>query len=194
MSYLKIFIGPMFSSKTSNLLSEIDSYKNIYSNEEILVINSNLDKKRQQNSEDGKIETHDGINYKATMLNNLSEIKNTQLYYNAKVVIIDEGQFYDDIYTFIKDEIMNKYNKKKYIIAGLQAGYKLNFVGDFYKLIPLADDIIHLSSYCVYCKKNNILNKANFVYRKIPENNIFIGHKDIYDAVCRFHYLENNGL
>ena len=43
-NYLKLIIGPMFSSKSSSLLAEINRYK--YITDKILVINSILDKQR----------------------------------------------------------------------------------------------------------------------------------------------------
>jgi thymidine kinase len=73
-SYLKLYIGPMFSGKSTHLLTEINKYKHITSN--IIVINHILDKKRHLELEksDGYLKTHDNKIFPAIMLNNLSEI------------------------------------------------------------------------------------------------------------------------
>jgi thymidine kinase len=96
-SYLKLIIGPMFSSKSSTLLSEINRLLNI--TDRILVINNILDKQRysDMNIDDqgiGLMKTHDNKSFPALMLAELNEL-NTNYNYNmqyqlADIIIIDE--------------------------------------------------------------------------------------------------------
>ena len=144
-NYLKLIIGPMFSSKSSSLLSEINRYK--YITDKILVINSVLDKERHSDMEInnqglGFMKTHDSKTFPAIMLNNLEELK-TNNFFNSKynyadIIIIDEGQFYNDLHSFIKGEL-NGYNNKMFIVAGLSSDFNMEPIGDIIKLVPLAD-------------------------------------------------------
>ena len=80
MSYLKLIIGPMFSGKSSKLLTEINKYNNITDN--IIVINSILDKQRSNNN---CVKTHDNKIYPAIMLDSLNEL-NTNLIYKKLTI------------------------------------------------------------------------------------------------------------
>lgn len=190
MAHLKLIIGCMFSSKTSSLLSEINRYKHI--TDKILVINSILDKERQIHDEN-VIETHDNKHWPAFMVNTLEELKNTyhykQKYDDAEIIIIDEGQFYSDLYSFIRNEVFSQTNKKLFIVAGLSGDYKMEPIGDIIKLIPLADEIIKLDAYCIYCKDGTL---ASFT-SKLPSidniSQITIGKGNIYAPCCRNHFL-----
>lgn len=173
----------MFSSKSSTLLSEINRYKHI--TDKILVVNSILDKERQSNDKD-IIETHDNKHYPAIMVKTLNELKNNQLYNKkydyAEIIVIDEAQFYDDLYEFIRCELFAKANKKLFIIAGLSGDYKMEPIGDIIKLIPMADEIKKLDAYCIYCKDGTL---ASFTSKLIKNNKeqIEVGKDDIYSPV-----------
>jgi thymidine kinase len=201
--YLKLVIGPMFSSKSSYLLSEYNKYCYLFNKNQIIVINSILDKQRHTNEPTGFLKTHDNKSISALMLNNLNELYTNPLYnkkYNeAKIIIIDEAQFYPDLYLFIKKEL-HKTGTKRFIIAGLSSDFNQNPIGDIIKLIPLADDIIKLSALCLYCKDGTPANftkkiaQLNENYNKnCNENdNILVGNKDTYSPCCRFHFKFNS--
>lgn len=187
-NYLKLYIGCMFSGKSTNLLNEITKYKIL--TDKIIVINHILDKKRQQpNNSSGYLKTHNNKMCPAIMLNKLSElhIDYIELYKMADIIIIDEGQFFEDLYDFIKNELNKIDTRKIFIIGGLSGDYNMNTLGDIYRLIPLADEINKLSAYCVECKDGTL---ASFTKRTIKnENQILVGDSDIYIPVCRYHHI-----
>ena len=191
MGYLKIILGCMFSSKTSTILSEINRFKHI--TDKILVINSVLDKQRQANKDhDCIIETHDKNYSGAIMVNELNELKTNeeykQKYDYSEIIIIDEGQFYSDLYKFMRHELFIKDNKKLYIVAGLSSDYNMEAIGEIIKLIPMADSIQKLYAYCIYCKNGTL---ASFTAKLISyDNQILVGNKNIYAPCCRDHYLK----
>lgn len=197
---LKIYLGCMYSGKSTALINEMTRFSTI--TDKILVVNNILDKVRhnyiiQENIGEkhiGFIKTHDNKTCSAVMIKDLREliddinIKNK--YLESKVVIIDEAQFYKDIYTFIKDELTKTNDNKIFIIGGLNAGSNLEPIGDFLKLIPLADEIIKLEAYCIYCKNGN---KASFTKRLVKnDSEILIGKENTYAPVCRKHYYNSN--
>jgi thymidine kinase len=188
-SYLKLYIGPMFSGKSTHLLTEINKYKHITSN--IIVINHILDKKRHLELEksDGYLKTHDNKIFPAIMLNNLSEIyineSFSSKYKTADIIIIDEGQFYPDIFEFLKYELKLQ-RKKTFIVAGLSGDSNMCPIGDILKLVPLADEIYKLTAYCIYCKDATL---ASFTMKESKDKTqITIGNAELYSPVCRKHH------
>lgn len=196
-NYLKVIMGPMFSGKSSTLINDINKYRFI--TDKMVVVNSILDKQRHSDMKIdengiGQLKTHDSKTFPAIMLKNLSEL-NTNKFYNKKyldssIVLIDEGQFYSDLYSFLKDELAKPGNKK-FIVAGLSSDIYQNPIGDIIKLIPLADDIIKLSAFCVYCKDATPGNFTKLLISSNSNSNIKVGAKEIYAPVCRKHFFEN---
>jgi thymidine kinase len=177
----------MFSGKSTSLLNEISKFNILSKN--ILVLNHSLDSKRTNNI--NCIMSHDNKQFKAFMLNKLDSILNDQhifeIYKNSHIVIIDESQFFPDLYSFIQTQLTIQHSINKiFIVAGLSGDSNLQPIGDTLKLIPLADELIKLNAYCIKCKDGTI---ASFSKRKInSDSQILIGNDDIYIPVCRFHY------
>jgi len=185
-NYLKLYIGPMFSGKTSNLLTEIYKYNDVNN---ILVINHILDKQRHSESNLEHIKSHDNESYPAIMVNKLSELKNNILYTKADIVIIDEAQFFTDLYDFLFIELKNLSQIKTFIVAGLSSDYHMNPIGDIIRLIPLCDEIYKLTACCIVCKQPASFTKKHYIQNN-PHNytQIQVGNDDLYSPVCRLHH------
>jgi thymidine kinase len=195
--YLKLIIGPMFSSKSSSLLSEINRLK--YLTDNILVINSILDKERHldmeiNNNDVGIIKTHDNKTFPAVMVNNLNELSSNYKYRNADIIIIDEAQFFNDLYEFVNNELNNN---KMFIIAGLSSDFNMKPIGDIIKLVPLADEIIKLSALCIYCKDGTLASFTKLItneqtvsnkFSVQSKTNVLVGAKELYAPCCRKHF------
>jgi thymidine kinase len=109
---------------------------------------------------------------------------NHHSYQNIDVILIDEFQFYENNYK----EVIQMVEKdcKIVIIASLDGDYLKKPIGDVLKLIPYCDNLIRLSALCRRCKDGT---KAHFTKRILNNNNkIFVGDKNEYEAVCRFHF------
>jgi len=194
-NYLKLIIGPMFSSKSSSLLTEINRYK--YITDKILVINNILDKERNNDmsiDENGVgfIKTHDNKMFPAIMICKLEELR-TNKYFNDKynyadIILIDEGQFYEDLYLFLRKELNNIKNNKKFIVAGLSSDFNMEPIGDIIKLVPLADEILKLSALCIYCKDSTSASFTKLI-KKNDNNQILVGAGELYSPCCRTHFL-----
>jgi thymidine kinase len=103
---LEIIIGPMFSGKSTKIISIVNRYSVI--NKKILVINHEFDKQRNPYL---SVKTHDNIMIPAIFSNNLFQIKETESYKESEVIIIEEAQFFDNLYKFVVNEVDN--TKKK---------------------------------------------------------------------------------
>lgn len=177
--YLELIVGPMFSGKTSRI---IDIYKQYtYCNIPVLVINHSDDNRYDSYM----LTNHDNINIDCVKGNSIKNIiLNTKQ--NYKVILINEGQFFDNLCNDVID-LVNNQNKCVYI-CGLDGDYKANKFGDILDLIPYCDKVEKLNSICTKCKNGR---KAIFSHRKINNNSEqkLVGLNDIYEPLCRKCYL-----
>lgn len=118
------------------------------------------------------------------------------------VVGIDEGQFFPDLYSYVKNivEIQGKHAR----VVGLDGDFsKSVFSGEglsnVLSLIPLSDQAAKLTASCVYCLqdlkstnfKGNILAiEAPFTKRLGTSMEVkIVGGNDDYIPVCRYHHI-----
>jgi thymidine kinase len=181
---LELVIGPMFSGKSSYLLSSIRKYKEI--NWSVFVITSVFDKRYTNET---KIVNHNKDSCVADIaVEDLFDSMINTGFLDAKVIIIEEAQFYKNLVDFVVMAV--DVHDKHVIVAGLDGDVNRNPFGEVLQLVPLADSIIKLKA---LCKKCNNGTQAIFS-SKISENKsvVDIGGSDKYEALCRNHYLESN--
>lgn len=191
---LTLFIGPMFSGKSSLLLSNMKKYTII--KKKVLAINHSFDKRY---STVGDISTHDGkkssdINKDLNENNQLvyflslksfsdliiedekDKIENVEDDYSA--VFIDEGQFFSDILEMTKFFL----NRGKHIyISFLNSDYKMDPFPSVEKLYAIADKIVHTTAVCCKCGKD-----APFTKRVVTsEEQVLVGSEESYEPRCR---------
>jgi thymidine kinase len=190
--YLELIIGPMFSSKTSSLLEIYKQCK--FCNIPVSIINHSIDKRYH----DTMLSSHDKIMapcFQTDKLNNLwsnSENRNEsdqnahQMLRNSDVVLINEGQFFPDLYEVVLDMLDN--NKKVYI-CGLDGDFERKKFGTIIDLIPLCDKVNKLTSLCSLCKDGT---RGIFSMRLTNETEQTIVGSDNYIPVCRKCYTNKN--
>jgi thymidine kinase len=177
--YLELIIGPMYAGKSTELIRIINRYKCL--NKRIIVINHVLNNRYGSES----LTTHNREKVDSCILLDKLNDLNKDLLNNTDVIIIEELQFFSDSYESIIDWCDNYH--KSIICAGLDGDYLRKPFGDVLKLIPHADKITKLSALCKKCGDGTL---AHFT-KRITNNNetTLIGSDDIYEAVCRKHYL-----
>lgn len=175
-SYLELFIGPMFSGKTSKL---VELYKQCtFCNIAVLTINHSSDIRY----DNALMSTHDQVKIDCLQLSALSDAWKHADYATAQVVLINEGQFFPDLYACVVK--MMSENKKVYI-AGLDGDFQRKKFGDILDLIPLCDKITKLVSLCSICKNGTV---AIFSKRLTEETQQTVIGSDNYVPVCRLCY------
>jgi thymidine kinase len=192
MSYsgsLSLYLGPMFSGKTTKL---IQIYKTkTYIGKRVVILNYNEDKRYSETM----LSTHDKITVPCIFINTLSEIwhnENHEFYRNirdADIILINEGQFFSDIFEVVK-EMVESYRKEVHI-CGLDGDYKRNPFGDLLKLIPYCNSVKKLVSLCADCRDGT---PALFSYRISKESEQIVIGADNYIPVCRNCYHVLNKL
>jgi len=176
-AYLEIIVGPMFSGKTSKL-TEI--YKQcMFCSIPVAVINYALDTRYH----DTMLSTHDKHMIPCIQTMSLAPMweSNTQVR-GADVILINEGQFFDDLYPAV--ESMLKAGKKIYI-SGLDGDFQRKKFGQILDLIPLCDKVTKLTSLCSICKTGE---PGIFSMRLTSETQQTLIGSDNYAPVCRTCY------
>jgi thymidine kinase len=178
VGYLQLIIGPMFSGKTSSIINLVKQYK--FSKTSVCVINYAEDKRYDEN----KLSTHDKV--KIECLNGLflKDILNNDIVSKNNVFLINEGQFFPDLY----DQVLNLVEKHNKIVhvCGLDGDFTRNGFPEIMKLIPLADSIEKKQSICMRCENGT---KALFSHRVSNEKEIKVIGSDNYIPLCRSCYL-----
>ena len=208
---LCLILGPMFAGKSTYLINKVHELLcNGAHASEILLINHSRD--TRYDTTNTNICTHDGNKYKAISTHNLQTIINsiinipvddtstttTNKYSHIKHILIDEGQFFDDLFIAIKTLILSEYgnNKKqnntqdkqdkKYIyICGLDGDFKQEPFANsrILDLIPYTTQLIKLNARCYICNKT-----APYTKRIINCNDtILVGGADMYQPSCITH-------
>jgi thymidine kinase len=104
---------------------------------------------------------------------------------SAEVILINEGQFFGDLYDCVLD--MLKENKKVYI-AGLDGDFQRKRFGQILDLIPMCDEVTKLVSLCSICKNGS---PGIFSLRLSKEEQQTLIGSDNYVPVCRMCYESN---
>ena len=176
MGKLNLILGPMYSGKTSTLLSRYLRYK-------VAGKNCLLIKYKEDNrySED-KIVTHNFIEESAYSCSLLSELDN--LVKQFDIILIDEVQFYKDS-SFYCDKWANE--GKIVEASGLNGDFQRKPLDQVSLLIPLCDSITHLTA---VDKENG--EDAPFTARLGNQSKqTLIGGNDLYKAVSRINYSKH---
>lgn len=180
--YLEIIKGPMFSGKTTRLLDIYKKYS--FCEIETMVINYAKDNRYS----DKMLSSHDKVMIpcvKALHLSDIVDFKRFNItnsdFLNAKAILINEGQFFDDIVDWVTIAV-EKYHKNVYI-CGLNSDYKRNKFGDWLDLETISDKVVMLHSFCSHCKKK----PAIFTHRLSKEVELEVIGTE-YIPVCRNCY------
>jgi len=181
--YLHLIIGPMFSGKSTKLIHYIRKHKTL--GKSMIIIKPSIDNRYTAES---VICTHDLEKENCIMYDkdNLQEIFKHPLYSTTNIIIIEEGQFFSNIYTNVKQ--MTDVDKKEVYITALNGDSNRELFGEIYKLIPICDNIEYMQALCILCK-----NGTPGIYTKRLSSNssqILVGSTAEYQAVCRNHYFK----
>jgi len=189
--YLEIILGPMYSSKSTRL---VEIYKQCkFCNIPVSIINHTIDKRYH----DTMLSTHDKVMAPCLQANKLSDIWTNsgfiesgnqsdkyanKLLRSSDVILINEGQFFPDLYEIVVDMLNN--NKKVYV-CGLDGDFERKKFGTILDLIPLCDKVNKLTSLCSLCRDGT---PGIFSMRLTTETEQTVVGSDNYIPVCRKCY------
>jgi thymidine kinase len=189
--YLELIIGPMYSGKTSKLLEIYKQCK--FCEISVSIINHSLDKRYH----DTMLSSHDKVmvpcintdnlhnlwfNNGMIDLHQLTENSDYKKVRNSDVLLINEGQFFPDLYNVVYDMLKNK---KTVYVCGLDGDFERKKFGQILDLVPICDNIMKLSSLCSNCKNGT---PGIFSMRITNDKQQTVIGSENYLPVCRFCY------
>lgn len=178
-SRLVLIMGPMFSGKTSTLISEITRYVDV--DIPVVYINSSEDTRGEFVSTHNSSFSQISTKIKTIKSDQLLSISDLVLE-EYGVIAIDEGQFFPDLVPFVKQWMQRK---KIIYVGGLDGDIHQKIFGDLVYLIPYASEVRKICAVCESCRKDGKIVNAPFTirYNDSLEKKV-IGGKDIYYPVC----------
>ena len=180
---LELILGPMFAGKTSALQSIIRRH-------EVLGLNCVAYKPQIDNRYgDDYIYSHDKVKVSAIPVTYLTQQALYSAYEGASLIVIEEGQFFTDLYEFVLKAVET--DGKHVIVAGLDGDRFRKPFGQLLQLIPLADRITKLTALCKMCATTSMATPALFSYGATNAiETVHVGGAECYMPLCRKHYLE----
>jgi thymidine kinase len=176
--YLKVILGPMFAGKTTNIINEYNKYTAM--EYKCIAINHDIDTRYGENV----VSNHNQIKIPSINTSSLCKIKDVIIKY--KVLFINEGQFFSELYAFVSEMLELD---KIIFVCGLDGDFRREKFGYILDIIPLADEVVKVNGICHNCKRR----KSLFTHRMIKEGGqIVVGNQEIYMALCRPCYRSLN--
>ena len=142
---LHIYVGPMYSGKTSKLIDMFIS--NPDSNKVIIDFDLNKDTKCYE----GILKNHNNVQLKCMKMSTLYNYT-----YNTNHIYINEAQFFPDLVDFVLKIL--KCNGHIYLY-GLDGDFQQKEIGFILDLIPYCDSICKLNALCNKCNNYAIFSK-----------------------------------
>ncbi len=179
---LDMIIGPMFSGKTTELLTRISRFA-VY--KRVCIINSSSDIRNC-----GQISTHNVFYKNYDKLDIIIAEKLDLVDISSYDVIgVDEAQFFPDLYETVKRWL--DIDKKEIIVVGLDGSWQRKEIGQILSLIPLCRTVKKKLSVCKECAKEGHYDEDAPYTAKIAGDQSIekeIGGLDIYSPVCEYHF------
>lgn len=180
--YLELVIGPMYAGKSSEIFKTINRFESI--NKNIFAINHIWNTRYESTG----ITSHSGQKYEnCTTVEKLADIDVvSNLFLSADVIIIEELQFFSDATEHII-KWCDEYGK--YVLAvGLSGDFLRKPFESVANLIPHADKILKIDALCKRCSDGTCAPFSKKIIKN--DKTMEVGGTDMYEAVCRKHYLE----
>lgn len=181
---LTLIIGPMFAGKSSAILqrvrrAEVLGWKH-------LVITCSIDTRYDISG--ARVVTHDHVGVEALGVKVLKGVRERKDYSAAHLIIVEEGQFLPDLYEFVLAAVEE--DGKEVVVVGLDGDSDRRPFGKVLDLIPLADEVVRITSLCKRCGDGKAALFSALV-RGTKQGQVHVGGADMYEPLCRKHYLEN---
>ncbi len=181
---VKMFVGPMFARKSSQLVAEAEKYK--IAGWKTLIVKHPLDARY---SGTGSINPHEnGRGVECEAIADLSVIYERATEMDADVLMIDEAQFYmgqDELFVAMIEALADR--GVIIILAGLELDFRGEVFGPMAKLMAHADKVEKLTAVCKVCGDMEASRTQRLVNGR-PANYddpiVMVGAQEAYEARC----------
>ncbi len=169
--WIEVIAGCMFSGKTEELIRRIRRAQ--IARQNVAIFKPGIDDRYSADH----IVSHSEARLSSVRVENSADI--LRLAGDARVVGIDEGQFFDMGLVDVAEELANR--GKRVIIAGLDQDYRGKPFEPIPQLLAVAEYITKTLAICVVCG-----DPADRTQRTTGSSErVLVGAKDSYEARCR---------
>jgi thymidine kinase len=192
---LNLYFGPMYSKKTSNLLSDLTLHADL--GHKVLLVSYLGSESREETYKDSNISSHSSQFFRVSpkiRTIKVKELKNVDIS-EYQVIGVDEAQFFPDLKPTVLLWLM--VGNRKIICAGLDADYNRQpfnidpqTPNGILSLIPHANEACKLHAKCQRCldEKGQLVNAA-FTARLVDNREqVLIGGSKEYSPMCFYHH------
>ena len=174
--WIEVIAGCMFSGKTEELIRRLRRAQ--IAKQNVKIFKPKIDIRYSETS----IVSHSDQSLPSLLVTDANEI--LSLSGDAKVVGIDEAQFFSNDLVSVCNQLANK--GKRVIVAGLDQDYRGVPFEPMPNLLAVAEYITKTLAICVACG-----NPADKTQRKtFSAERVVVGAADVYEARCRkCHYI-----
>jgi len=135
----------------------------------------------------GEIVSHDGKSHVALPLSELMPFISDPLYRAATHIMIEESQFFPDLYPFVTQAA--DAHDKHITCAGLDGDFARQPFGQIIDLVPHCNSVIKLQANCSSCSEpGTAIFTARL--RGHGSDQVYVGGTELYRPLCRRHYIE----
>ncbi len=184
---LELIVGPMFAGKSSAILSRVRRARTL--EWKCYIVTNIMD--TRYDASGVSVMTHDKEGISAVGAKELIPLTQEQEYKDAKLVIIEEGQFFPDLFEFVIQAVEK--DQKDVVVVGLDGDSDRKPFGKILDLIPYCDKLTKLTSLCKRCGDGTPALFSACVKGNKNGQQVCVGGEEMYEPMCRKHYLENQG-
>lgn len=178
-------MGCMFAQKTTELLRRIRRFQSI--GKQVLVVKKRGDDRYRNDA----IASHDGESCIAKTVDRLAEVDEEVSSGTVDVVVIDEGQFFEDLVARVVEWTDNCPHPIHVIVAGLDGDSERRPFGRLLELVCYAEEILRLSAYCKMCGDGTEAHFTKWIGEGQKNGQVSVGGAEAYAPVCRLHWLSS---
>jgi len=169
----KIFTGPMFGSKTTQMLACVDRYR--YQNKAVLAFKPKMDDRYKKE----KIQTHSGLSIDAICVSTGEELlkRVRESDRRVNVVAVDEAFMIEGV----ANALISLYRSGVSIVV---ASIQMSFLGNpFHEIKEMLPWATHISVCPAVCPKTGA--DAYYTYKKdCDKNEVDVGGSEMYEPRC----------
>lgn len=169
--WIEVVCGGMFSGKTEELIRR--AKRAHIAGQHVVVVKPALDKRYS----DEEVVSHNETTLPSILVDTADQI--VLLTGNAKVVCIDEAQFFDERVVDVANSLAN--DGKRVIVAGLDMDFEGNPFGPMPNLLAVAEYVTKLHAICA--ESGTMAHYSQRIVAK--EGQLLVGEYDAYEPRAR---------
>lgn len=182
---LRLWVGPMFGSKTTQLIAAVDRYR--LQSKKVIAFKSRLD---DRYSYTGEIVTHNGGRIDCILVSNAQEIIDAvkENEDDISIVAIDEAFMIEDCDVAIKSLYKSGVSV---LVSSIDLSSDMRPFSVIKNILPFATEVNKCTAVCTVCGED-----AYFTFKKQTKtgSEIEIGGSEIYEPRCWMHHDKTREL